>query len=309
MAGRATVGAGGVALPLDGIVQRTCAEWLERNLHALDASRHVQIFNLVRPGSQDLVHLFGRDAEESRLSNDTSFGAGFAPFTRLEKTVLAAERFLMGESRQARPEVGEDVKVMGVRLGANVRLTVSCAFVDRYVDSIRDYAAKKAALAEEIVSHLSAIGLGVEGVSINSADDIVREEIFLTVTGTSAESGDDGQVGRGNRANGLITPYRPMTLEATAGKNPVTHVGKLYNEAARRLAEKIVETFPEIEAAECYLVSSIGRAIEVPAACDVRLQLKDGAVLEASLRRRIDDVTDSVLAELPTFWKRFVAEA
>jgi len=29
--------------------------------------------------------------------------------------------------------------------------------------------------------------------------------------------------------HGLITPYRPMNMEATAGKNPVTHVGKLYN--------------------------------------------------------------------------------
>jgi S-adenosylmethionine synthetase len=42
----------------------------------------------------------------------------------------------------------------------------------------------------------------------------------LTVTGTSAENGDDGQVGRGNRINGLITPYHPMSLEATSGKKP-----------------------------------------------------------------------------------------
>jgi S-adenosylmethionine synthetase len=39
----------------------------------------------------------------------------------------------------------------------------------------------------------------------------------------------DAQFGRGNRINGLITPCRPMRLEAAAGKIPVTHVGKIYN--------------------------------------------------------------------------------
>ena len=49
----------------------------------------------------------------------------------------------------------------------------------------------------------------------------------------AAFGGDDGQVGRGNRANGLITPYRLMSIEAAAGKNPVTHVGKLYTVLTR----------------------------------------------------------------------------
>jgi len=55
-------------------------------------------------------------------------------------------------------------------------------------------------------------------IVINNAD--TSETAYLTVTGTSAEAGDDGQVGRGNRANGLITPCRPMSLEAVAGKIP-----------------------------------------------------------------------------------------
>lgn len=66
-------------------------------------------------------------------------------------------------------------------------------------------------------------------MAVNTADDPDSGYVYLTVTGTSAESGDDGQAGRGNRANGLITPFRPMTLEAVAGKNPITHVGTLYN--------------------------------------------------------------------------------
>ncbi len=34
-------------------------------------------------------------------------------------------------------------------------------------------------------------------------------------------------VRRGNRSSGLITPFRPMTPGAVAGKNPVTRIGKL----------------------------------------------------------------------------------
>lgn len=71
---------------------------------------------------------------------------------------------------------------------------------------------------------------------MNVSDTGSAQDSYLTVTGLSAESGDDGQVGRGNRVNGLIAPYRPMSLEAAAGKNPVTHVGKLYNIIAMRIA-------------------------------------------------------------------------
>lgn len=46
---------------------------------------------------------------------------------------------------------------------------------------------------------------------------------YLTVTGTSAEQGDDGNTERGNRINGLISPIRQYSMEATAGKNSVNH--------------------------------------------------------------------------------------
>lgn len=81
---------------------------------------------------------------------------------------------------------------------------------------------------------------------MNAADDDERGTVYLTVTGTSAEAGDDAEVGRGNRTSGLITPYRPMTLEAAAGKNPVSHVGKLYNLVASRIAAAIIEALPAV---------------------------------------------------------------
>ncbi|MFH8991617.1 methionine adenosyltransferase [Streptomyces sp. NPDC017940] len=81
-----------------------------------------------------------------------------------------------------------------------------------------------------------------------------KDELYLTYTGSSIESGDEGVVGRGNRVNGLLTPLRPMNLEGANGKNPVCHVGKLYNIAAQRLAHRLHET--TVGHAEVHLVST-----------------------------------------------------
>jgi len=112
-------------------------------------------------------------------------------------------------------------------------------------------------------------------VEVNAADDLSAGRIFLTVTGTSAESGDDGQAGRGNRVNGLITPGRAMTIESVAGKNPVTHVGKLYNLTAGLASERLVDALPGVRAAACRLVSQIGSPIEEPQLVEVRLSGRD----------------------------------
>src|SRR5207302_8249309 len=106
---------------------------------------------------------------------------------------------------------------------------------------------------------------------VNAADDTSRGEAFITVTGTSAEAGDDGEVGRGNRVSGLITPYRCMTLEAAAGKNPVNHIGKLYNLTATRIAEQTVSKVTGVTGASCVLVSQIGRRIDDPQLVDMHL--------------------------------------
>src|SRR5262249_20741142 len=108
-------------------------------------------------------------------------------------------------------------------------------------------------------------------VEVNVADDVERGEMFLTVTGTSAEAGDDGEGGRGNRASGLITPYRATTMEAAAGKNPVSHVGKLYNLAAGRIAATLVADLAAVRDATTLLVSQIGRPVAEPEVVDIRL--------------------------------------
>jgi S-adenosylmethionine synthetase len=137
--------------------------------------------------------------------------------------------------------------------------------------------------------------LAVE-VEVNTGDDPERGIVYLTVTGTSAEAGDDGEAGRGNRVNGLITPYRPMTLESVAGKNPVTHVGKLYNLAAGLVAASLVDELPGVVEAECRLVSQIGRPVHDPQLADVRLRCAMGVRPDALEARTAEIVRRHLFA-------------
>lgn len=307
LAGRATQDYRGESIPVHEIAVEACREWFRAHIPALDADRHLRITSRVRQGSSDLVALFGRSGA-APLANDTSCGAGFAPLTDLERCVLAVERDLNApETKRAHPEIGSDVKVMGVRRGARIDLSIGCAFVGRHVRDTADYVHKKeVARALVLAAARRATRLEVTA-TVNAADDDERGDVYLTVTGTSAEAGDDGEVGRGNRTCGLITPYRPMTLEAAAGKNPVSHVGKLYNLVASRIAAAIIGELPSVRDASCVLVSRIGRPVTDPQVVDVCTVLRDGVdprTLEAPIDTivraelgRLDALRDALLEE------------
>ena len=286
LAGRATHVVRGTKVPVEELAVESCRAWLRKHIRNLDVDQHVRLHCRVRPGSGDLVDVFLREQHRpvpgEWLANDTSCGAGFAPHTPLEALVLEVEQSLRAPAAlRAHPERGEDVKLMGVRLGSRTRLTVSNAFIDRHVSSLDDYRAKRAVLLEDIQTLARC-----DTAEVNTADNLDVGSVYLTVTGTSAEAGDDGEAGRGNRVCGLITPYRPMTMESAAGKNSVTHVGKIYNIAARHIAGAVVSDIGGIRGAECFLVSRIGRPVRDPALVHVRVWLAHG--------RSIDDVETQV---------------
>jgi S-adenosylmethionine synthetase len=297
LAGRATHEIDGVAIPVADIAEQTSRGWLRANFHALDVHRHVRIHTLVRPGSAALSALVASGGGRPVAANDTSFAVGYAPASRLENIVRDVEQTLTAPSRvSSHPMVGEDVKVMGVRRGDQIDITIACAIVDRHVRGLSDYMD-----ATHIVSRLaeqaaSAHGLHVR-VSVNTADDLAAERVYLTVTGTSAEAGDDGQTGRGNRVGGLITPYRPMTLEAAAGKNVVSHVGKSYSIVAHQIANQLVAACPEIADATCLLVSRIGQPVDSPQAVELQIRMRDGTPLE-HIRERVTVIALDCLRQI-----------
>jgi S-adenosylmethionine synthetase len=170
------------------------------------------------------------------------------------------------------------------------------------MDGYRAAKARVAALALEAARPRTRLPVHVQ---VNTADGDTQESVYLTVTGLSAEAGDDGQVGRGNRVNGLITPYRPMSLEAAAGKNPITHVGKLYGVMADRIAQAVVEQVPGVEEVYCYLLSCIGRPIAQPRVFDLKVRFTQPGDLDAFVPR-IAEVARATFAGVGAIWREAV---
>ncbi|PUB11869.1 methionine adenosyltransferase [Yoonia sediminilitoris] len=309
VAGRATDAFRGVKVPVKDLFHDAATTWLKTHMHALDPTIHAVFHTLTRSGSPDLVDLFRRQGPKGvALANDTSVGVGYAPLSTLETIVLRVEQYLNSTPvKVAHPEIGEDIKIMGVRKADIIHLTISCAFVDKFVAGLQAYCAAKVAVAEmarEIGERFTEKEIVV---TVNAADDVATGSVFLTVTGTSAESGDDGEAGRGNRANGLITPYRPMTMESIAGKNPITHVGKLYNLVAGLIAHALVEEIPDVVEARCYLVSEIGRPIKTPQVVDVMLRLRDGAQLPV-VRHRAQDIAADQISHIDRICEKMLSD-
>jgi S-adenosylmethionine synthetase len=302
LAGRATLAHKGVEVPVEEIAREACHKWFRGHFRAFDPERHLRVHCRIRPGSAALVELFAREGGAGpALANDTSCGVGFAPLSALENAVLAVERHLNAPAtKRAHPAIGEDVKVMGLRRNGRIGLTLACAFIDRHVADVGDYAGKKEAVAALALEAAGAAGEAE--IAVNTGDDLEAGDLYLTVTGTSAEAGDDGEVGRGNRANGLITPFRPMTLEASAGKNPVTHVGKLYNVAAGRIAAAAVESVAGVEEVHCLLLSQIGRPVSDPQVAHLGVRTADAAPAEAH-RAALGDIVAGELARLDRLWE------
>jgi S-adenosylmethionine synthetase len=307
IAGRATAICEGVTIPVDELAVEESRRWIRTHLRFLDPERHVRIHPRIRHTSPDLAALFRHErAGGAPLANDTSFGVGFAPFDELESVVLAVEQRLNSrEVKAAYPEIGEDIKVMGTRRDDAIVLTVACALVGRYVADLVDYRTKKEQVRQIALDAARSIARGTVEVAVNTADGETADGIYLTVTGLSAEGGDDGQVGRGNRVNGLITPYRPMSLEAVAGKNPVSHVGKLYNLIANEIASAVVEQIAGVQEAYCMLVSQIGRPITEPQLLDLKLRLEDAAALE-TIRPRAAEIAASGVERVATLWRELI---
>jgi S-adenosylmethionine synthetase len=96
-----------------------------------------------------------------------------------------------------------------------------------------------------------------------------------------------------------------MSLEAAAGKNPVTHVGKIYNVLASRISEALVTTMPEIISVECLMVSQIGRPVTEPALIQVGVAARDG-LPGADLKPLIDEIAAHHLNCIPGLVDDFV---
>jgi S-adenosylmethionine synthetase len=194
---------------------------------------------------------------------------GYAPFTPTERLVFQVERFLNSPSfKKAFPATGQDVKVLGVRTKRDVALTVAMPLLASAIRTESQYFARKAEVLKALQSFVKQKAgpqLSAE-VTLNALDrrGAGVEGMYLSLLGTSAEAGDSGEVGRGNRVCGVISLRRPASAEAAAGKNPVTHVGKIYNVLAHVLAGQIHRNVKGLREVTVWLTSQIGRPVSSP---------------------------------------------
>lgn len=280
--GRATSQVGSRKIDVEGIIKKEVKAYLKQFKHLTDYKLYIK----VKEGAANLQEVFKK---EKAVANDTSFGVAHAPLCKTEKLALKAGDFINKTLYKKIPAIGHDIKVMSVRYDGRLRLTLAVAFIDRYVHSMEEYIELKERVRKEVKKSIKIPCV----IDINTLDDTSGDEstVYLTVTGLSAENGDDGQVGRGNRPSGLITPNRPMSLEATAGKN-INHPGKLYQALAQIIANKIKK--------ECYvkLLTQIGKPLDTP--------LVSISVVGKYDKNKITKAVNNILDNIPKIQKEII---
>jgi len=297
---RATFNINGEEIPVNDIAIKSTKNWLSKNLRFIDPDKHVKYQSEIKPGSGALQDIFGRKKKGEFLgANDTSAAVGFAPYSEQEKLILNLEKYLnSGEFKKEYPESGEDIKLMALRKGRSLDLTIAIAMVDRYIENEDDYFKKKMEIHNAINNFIDEKGNFKDvNIALNALDVRGRglDGLYLTVLGTSAEAGDSGQVGRGNNVRGVIALLRPMSSEAAAGKNPVSHVGKIYNLLCYKIADRIIDEVSGCKEVYVWLLSQIGRPINDPSVVSAQVIPEKGVelnTLQPSIQEIIDDEFD-----------------
>ncbi len=290
IAGRGTPSYNGRAIPIDALAIEAARTHIRETMRYLDPVQHVNIQCYAGRGENALV-----SAVEHVEANDTSFGVSHWPRSSLENAVYQTAEFINRTLIDQFP-VGEDIKVMGCRHGEEITLTVAMPFIAHRVQDADEYRQTKGAAQATIQEFSQSLDRRRLKVEVNTADKAKRGQYYLTITGTSAECGDDGGVGRGNRVNGVIAPFRAASLEAACGKNPISHVGKIYNVLALETAQDIVTQVPGVREAEVYILSQIGKPLDQPLVATALIRPQ--ARMTADIEHDVHDVLDGRLANV-----------
>jgi len=292
---RATEKVGRKKINLKKIIELEIYQFLKEKYRFLNKKNFI-IQNEIKPASSSLADIFARGGK-ILPANDTSALVGYAPMTKLETIVFNLERFINSSSfKKQFPETGEDVKIMGYREGEKIHLVLAIAFVDRFVKNEDDYFEKKRQVFLAIEKFLQKNFAQKISFEINTLDQKGRgvAGCYLTVTGTSADSGDSGEVGRGNRVNGVIPLNRVAGSEASAGKNCVSHVGKIYNLLSFKIADEIYKKTGKKNTV--WLVSKIGKPVNQPNLISVSVE-----DLDKKIKEKVEEIVEKNFFQIEDF--------
>lgn len=302
---RATFDVDGKRLPIGEIAINSAKRWFEKNIRFVN-EEHVKYQIEIGVTSKELSSIF--ENPSSFAANDTSVLVGYAPFTETESIVLNTEQHI--NSKQFKdnfPESGEDVKVMGFRDTNHVDLTIATAFVDRFISSENQYFQKKEEMLQEIDEFLKKNYDMRITAKMNCLDSKNKglSGLYLTVLGTSADGADSGQVGRGNMASRVISPSRPAGSEATAGKNPVSHIGKIYNALSFKIANEIHTKVSGLDEVCVWMYNVIGSPVNEPRAVIVQPTIT--GQLQNAERNQINEIVEKNLQNIQEFCNELIS--
>jgi S-adenosylmethionine synthetase len=292
-------------IPVKEIAEGAAYTWFKRHLPRIKPLKDLECQVELKPASEELQSVTERPREA--VANDTSATVGYAPFTPTERLVFQIEQFLNSRSfKKEFPDTGEDVKVLAVRHGRDLDVTVAMPFLAPLIRSESHYFKRKALVERALTQFVTRkCGTGFSPrVFLNVLDQRGAGEAgtYLTLLGTSAEAGDSGEVGRGNRVCGIISLRRPASAEAAPGKNPVAHVGKIYNVLAQVLAEDIHRKVHGLRDVTVWITSQIGRPISSPQSVVVEVIPASGTKLTA-VRPQIEREVQQAFAHMKSFCK------
>lgn len=218
--GRAARECGGVKVPVDELLHAAVGEFFAIRLPQLDGHLSIELnvtsnaspgAVLTGEGTPDRSVWFAPRSlddlreRKTRLANDTSLGTGWAPERPAETFArdLVDHFSAPGSFTKDHAWCGSDVKLMSYADADEVDIVLCVPQKSSHVGSRRDYLSNGDIVLAEC-ARLAAERLGdvPTRFRLNMRDIPERDELYLTYTGSSIESGDEGVVGRGNRVNG-----------------------------------------------------------------------------------------------------------
>jgi S-adenosylmethionine synthetase len=96
-----------------------------------------------------------------------------------------------------------------------------------------------------------------------------------------------------------------MSMEASSGKNPVNHIGKIYNLLATETASAVVDEVDGIRDLRVRLLSQIGRPIDRPHVADADLVTEPGVAV-GDIEHEVRAIVDDQLANVTDVTRRVI---